>query len=1305
MDEQHRMSTARERHQGPQGGGVGAMARRPRLPWPAIALLAALQVALVATGCSDVAKDAGGDAGASLDAGDVASQIEPDTAAPEDSKPSGPVLLAVEPAEGPTQGLTSVELVGLGLDTAKSVWFGDSKALDVEILGEDRLRCRTPPHPAGEVTVRVLREDDKALPLPELSLDLAYRYIATVRVDEVEPTTGPTDGATLVTIRGSGFLPGTQFIFGTKLAISPTILDEFNATALLPAGAVGVVDVIAANQDGQARLVDGFTYTEAASPPELQGVTLSWIKPERLAPKGGTKVELRYEAPTTLGPVLGVRIGPLDASKLEAGTQGPQSLLMVGPAGSPGWADVRLFFASGVAVFPKKVRFASDLPRLAAILPGRGAQSGGTLVDLVGDGVDTLSVVQFAGKDSIGIEVVDAGLARTRTPPAEAPGPATVVARFGSKQSPKGQSLLKNAYVYFDPAQEAWGTWGGPIDRALNVTVMRADWPGGVVADALVVIGDGKDVALRGMTDQRGQVVISTVGLAGPLDVSASKPGWGAATIAGTSSENATLLIRKYPEQGTGTFEWPKKFYSDGTIRGRVLNAAKYAGLPRGRCKAGAPPGAACAPCGGGLACSAGTSCLAADAPVWPATGVTATATGLCLQPCAKDADCGDEGWECRFVASVPTQLPNPTTETGANPAAGGGGVPSGAVAPVAACIPRIGKAQTRCETTQTWMFSTNPDPGPGAIVDDKGNFEIQTRLGSLAVACRAGYVDAKTGAFVGLWLGVKRSVEVPDDIHPVAIDVSLDTRLGRSLPVRMAGLPMGPDSVGKIRSMTAWLDLGGEGVLEMAAASSTARTDVLVLQGLPTSLHGALSGLRYELYGGLKTEFGDEGAPLSLGHFMQQQPSEGDGMVWWPKGEPGPSNADAGSAPAVATATGAAGSYAVGRGGRILYWTGGSWTPQAQPTDADLVAIWLDPTLDDGWVGGTGGTLLRRDPTLGWQAMPSPTNATIIGLAGAAPGVDGSAVWLLTADGALWRRGDGAWVATAEGPWPVGSEATTQGEGPTALARLDDGGLAVATSDGAVFVAPPTTLTPGGTPVWTKRIAASGRPLHAVTGASAADLWACGVDGRVLHAVGASGPAVQLATGTEASLLGLLRVGTDLHVVGASGTWLEVLDAAAPGAKVNHRTLPGVSADLRGLAPTSAGLVSVGEPVLSLERWLEMPSWLAPLPDEPVPAELKWTWPGGSDAHLQWLQITTFWQLSFWDIVVAGHRTSVVLPDFSQIGGWQPLPTGPLRMRLSRLFAPSLTIDHFSQDQLFWYAWTTWAFTQQMSELPAGSN
>ena len=1255
--------------------------------------------------CSDSPSDTTADAGAVQDATDIEPRIDEDVE-DLDTAPTGPVLLAVEPAEGPTQGLTTVELVGDGLDTATSVWFGDSKALDVEILGEDRLRCRTPPHPAGLVTVRVLRQDQKALPLPELSLDLAYHYIATVRVDSVEPASGPTDGATLVTIRGSGFLPGTQFVFGTKLAIAPTILDEFNATALLPAGEVGDVDVIAANNDGQARLKDAFTYTEATSPPLLEGVTLAWVKPERLSPKGGTPVELRYDAPTSLGPVLGVRIGPLDAAKLGPGTQGPQSLTMVGPTGSPGFADVRLFFASGVAVFPKRVRFASDLPRLVAVIPGQGSQAGGTLVDLVGDGVDTLKVVQFAGKDSIGIEVVDAGLARTRTPPAEAPGPVTVIARFGSKLSPKGQSLLKNAYIYFDPAQEAWGTWGGPIERALNVTVMRADWPGGVVADALVVIGDGKDVELRGMTDQRGQVVISAVGLHGPLDVSASKPGWGAATIAGTSSENATLLIRKYPEKGSGgTFEWPNKFYGDGTIRGRVLNAAKYAGLPRGRCHGGATPGTACAPCGGGLSCGAGTSCLTADAPVWPAVGVTATATGLCLQPCTKDSDCADESLECRFVASVPTALPDPTTETGGPAASGGaGGVPSGAVAPVAACIPRIGKAQTRCETSKSWMFSTNPDPGDGAIVDDKGNFEIQTRLGSIAVACRSGYVEAKTGAFVGLWLGVKRSVEVPDDIQTVQVDVTLDTRLGRSLPVRMAGLPMGPDSVGKVRSMTAWLDLGGEGVLEMASTSETGRTDVLVLEGLPTTLTGALSGLRYELYGGLLTEFGDEGVPLSLGHFLQQQASEGDGMVWWPAGEPGPVSADAGAAPGVATATGAAGSYAVGRGGRILFWTGGSWTPQAQPTELDLSAIWLDPTLDDGWIGGAKGTLLRRDPTLGWQPVPSPTSSTVLGLVGAAPGADSGAIWLLTQDGALWRRTKGSWSALAEGPWPVGSPATTQGDGPTALARLDDGSLAVATSEGAVYVADAATLEPGATPVWTQRVAASGRPLRALTGASGADLWACGVEGRLLHAVGSNQPASLLATGTEATLLGLARVGAALHVVGASGTWLVIDDSTEPGAKVKDRTLPGISADLHGLANTGAGLVSVGEPVLSLERWLEMPQWLAPLADEPLPSELKWTWPGGTDAHMQWLQITTYWQVSYWDLAVEGHRKSVVLPDFPQIGGWNPLPSGPLRMRLSRLWAPSLTIDHFSQDQLIWYAWTTWAFTQHMSFVPGAT-
>ncbi|MEY3012955.1 MAG: hypothetical protein RIT45_1690 [Pseudomonadota bacterium] len=1216
---------------------------------------------------ADAAADAGVDADDTNDASDDAGAL-------------GPHLAAVTPETGPTGGLTEVELHGEGFSTATAVWFGDSKAIDLQLVDDTLMRCRTPPHPTGPVTITVLRSKDNQ-PLPELELAAGYRYVPTMTVTAVQPAVGPSTGGILVTVEGSGFVPGTQFVFGDRIAVTPQIVDEFSATMFLPPHAPGDVAVTASNNEGQTVLADAFRYEAAVLPPALEGVTLAWVEPGRLDPAGGTPFELRYNAPTAVGELIGIRIGPFAAAQLEPGGSGPMSRRGVAPAGSPGPAELTLVFATGEARFPDAVQYASKKPRLFAVLPGRGSQAGGTLVDLVGDGMDLLSSARFGDKTSPGKEPVHAGLARVRTPPAEGVGTVPVIAYFQGA----GQSLLKRGFVYFDPAQEAWGTWGGPIERALNVTVMRADWPGGVVADALVVIGDGTDAALRVHTDQRGQAVISAVGLQGPLDVSASKPGFGAATIAGTDAENATLLIRKYPEQGNGPpFVWPKKFYGNGTIVGRVMNHAKYVGLPRGRCPAGQPEGSACAPCGGGVGCGTGLDCVAADAEIWPPAPATATATGLCLRPCTGNEDCEPDD-ECRYVA-----LPEGITQT-------------------AACLPRVGVPQTRCETTKQGRFTTNPDPGPGAIVAADGSFTLASRLGSLAVACRAGYVDAASGAFVALWFGVTRSVELPDDENPIKVDVVLDTKLSRDATVRAAGLPLGTDSIGKRRSATLWLDLGGEGVLPMGFEETTARRDTFHLQRLPSVLTGALAGTSYQVWAGLDTVGADAENPLSLGQFIEQQLGSNDGLVWWPAGEPAPQVEPGGALPARAAAVGKAGTFAVGASGRILAWSGGSWTPQQSPTTANLATVWASPTSDDAWAGGAHGTLLRRKPVVGWQLAISPTGADIVGLAGGT----GDDVWLLDAAGTLLRWQGASWASVKGTSWT--------GETPTALRRLGDGTLAVATEAGRVHLGT-AVVSPTGTAAgyaWQAVDATIDAPLLDVAGTGPNNAWAVGARGRLLR-IGGKG-AYEVDAGTSASLLGVRMnptkgVASAASVVGANGTWLEVQTDGAGKAGVTDVGPTGFGADLHDIvhhgvfadsgdgAPVVGSVaIAVGEPVLHLEQWLEMAQITQPADNTPFTPKVRWTWPGGDAGHLQVLQVTTFFKVPYWEIVTTPDRQAIDLPDFWAIGGWQPLPGGPLWLRVNRAWSPGLGVDHFNHDQLGWWSWTTWS-TAQVSTWVQGS-
>jgi hypothetical protein len=91
-----------------------------------------------------------------------------------------------------------------------------------------------------------------------------------VVVSDVSPDTGPTSGATAVTITGSGFAPGNTVDFGGVPATGVSVNGPGTSiTASSPAsGTAGTVDVIVTTSSGSstANPADEFTYTVTQSP-------------------------------------------------------------------------------------------------------------------------------------------------------------------------------------------------------------------------------------------------------------------------------------------------------------------------------------------------------------------------------------------------------------------------------------------------------------------------------------------------------------------------------------------------------------------------------------------------------------------------------------------------------------------------------------------------------------------------------------------------------------------------------------------------------------------------------------------------------------------------------------------------------------------------------------------------------------------------------------------------------------------------------------------------------------------------------
>ncbi len=133
-------------------------------------------------------------------------------------------ISAVQPSSGSPQGGETVTIQGSGFEAPARVTFGGQNA-QVLSVGPNSIRVRTPasPSPANEVAqvaVSVTINVNQAEQATD-TLNNAFTYAPGGDVQQptilsVTPASGPNEGGTRVTIRGSGFQAPVQVEFGAE---------------------------------------------------------------------------------------------------------------------------------------------------------------------------------------------------------------------------------------------------------------------------------------------------------------------------------------------------------------------------------------------------------------------------------------------------------------------------------------------------------------------------------------------------------------------------------------------------------------------------------------------------------------------------------------------------------------------------------------------------------------------------------------------------------------------------------------------------------------------------------------------------------------------------------------------------------------------------------------------------------------------------------------------------------------------------------------------------------------------------------
>jgi hypothetical protein len=1132
----------------------------------------------------------------------------------------------IAPAGGPIRGESLTTLYGEGLEPGSKVTIGGVVAENVAAGQGHTLTVRTPPGAPGVTSIEIANGLEAKL-LPGAFTYLDADPETALALVGIWPKQASAAGGSQVSLAVVGLEAGapakglTVWFNGQPATVLSASSTENQVVVAVPPGLEGPAKVVVDQNGAQSTLSQAFEY-------------IAGLAPERVSPgfgevAGGTRVTL--DGVGLAG--ASVFFGGAEATLVEATASG--SLEVTTPAASAGLVDVWLVRGELEVRLPAAFEYRQPGdPKLYAVSPPEGAQSGGRVVLLHGHGFARLrgdggaepagTNIRFGSSQLPAPEIIDDATVRVRSPVAEV-GTANV--RLGEA------GLLAMAYRTFDPTQTYGGTGGGDIPEALNVSVIDADTRE-PIPQAFVILWEDTTTKYQGLSDDRGQLSFSDIGF-GPFQMAtASKDGYTTASVVDFDARDVTLmLIHLVPAPPGNGGPGPGTQLADGKLAGRVENFHKHLQPPPGSCegKTGIPGyGPLCEPCYVDEECGPNFHCV-----------TLADQGSFCTADCTFDAEC-PAGFICAGMGFGRIQ-----------------------------CIPSPGNPTATCTTTVPDILSTGLEVA-GGFTNGLDVYELETPPGESAVVCIGGYRDPDTLEFVPQLMGVRRGVFTMPGQTIANQDVVLDIVLGRTIRVRLDQAPSGPGTA-RNREVDFFLDLGSDGVFHMPERISVTDETEVTVTHFPNALEKSLFDASFVVYAATYPDASwpqnPSGAPPTSADASFVLLSEVTEIYRDPVFRVLPEGVASTrygvEVEPLAMHGGADGFvHAAGTGGRILTFDGGYWGQTKTPVEADLRAIWMG---SDTWsfAAGDRGALVRKAGTV-WVEVQVPRELAEVdwwALAGA-----GDLVWLAgsagvwTFDGKAFAevlpndperppRVRAIWAGASDDLWLVGDDGLCRHFDGSGLQNFDKPGddfLHVHGTGGAVWaVGRRGRIARWDGIGWFDYRPVSWRDLHAVHAATDQEVWAAGDNGVLLRWDG---------------------------------------ERWAQAAEIEH-------VDLRGIWRTGAGkVVTGGLHTLVVGPFLEIPRPVNPTALGLWLGEsLNWDMAGPA-ASFTWVYMADPSGFPFWWLMVEGTRTEVPLPDLQAAWGLQAIWPGPGLLRLLRVFKPGFDIDRFDFTDLRQTSWRSWS-------------
>ena len=1121
-----------------------------------------------------------------------------------------PLLSHVEPAAGPVTGGQIASVRGKWLGPVTTVRFGDADATILEVEN-GAVTVEVPPGFEGPADVLAAGTWGwSALPGGYLYFDPTVPAEGLVAVI---PAGGPESGGNLATILGCDLVEDavSAVRFGqTPAEVVGVHHDQCSIVVRVPPGS-GPVTVAVDSGGTTFKAPGAYVYS-----PSLQVLA---VEPEAGPNSGGTKVRIFGKH---FSPDAQVLFGPMPAGSLKFISQ--EELEAVTPPGSPGLVDVTVVSASGKAQLEDAYLYGVQNPEVWLVTPNYGSQAGGTFVEVVGAGFHQASKVKFCDHDATGVKAAGYGVLRVYSPP-HLPGTCDVTVT-----TPQGSAVLPFAFSYFDPTAWDGGTWGSPVDGAVNVTVFDAyEW--GPLEGATVILGSNPGTPFQGKTDPNGQVTLSGPGLAGPVDVHVTKPEHDAASVIQVDAENVTVYLIPYNPPSTGPPPDPPPPLLPGGVSGRVAGLGKYVVVPPGDCKNKKPDAEGlCTPCTADDDCPPGGTCLSLS-----------KSGKYCTIPCVVDDDCG-VGYMCA-----------PAGNNGLH------------------CIPSMGRRTAFCEISTASIFQSMYDMKAKDEVDPDGEhwkYElVDTRLGEVAVICLGGYVDSDTGEFHALAMGVKRHVNIAPGTLVTDQNIWLNIPLSRTLRLRMDDPPTfkGFDGVYRVE---AWLEFGSDGYFLLPGRFEGLVPEDIRLESMPVELSGDLYDAEYIFYSGAYSNVSDN-TPYSI-VYMTGIHEFVDTSIVTLAGETFETLPGAPAELALhASARGSQGEVVVGEKGRVFLAKNGGFFQLPSVTSEDLNAVVGFP---DGTLVAVGdnGVVVRHDGTK-WELVGSVTDKPLTSVWGSDPG-DIVAVGphrIITGHGGQWHEAkvsfDLAGVS-GSGPddvWLVGAGGQVlhgDGTGFTVVEPFTTADLLAvrAFPDGTVLAVGRAAAFLRAAGEWTDLGLAPGFTASSIFGESAGEFYLSGSSGQVAHFADGSGFAY-LDAPDNLQVNALFR--DDMGQIVGVGTPALLITPFIPFPRFQMPKDGSPAGTCGGACPSGF---------------------------------LKWYYEGDDKPiSLHTIAITEEYGTSMWRFVVKGEVRQFALPPFHLMIGYTPLTAAEKRLRIYSAYNPEFSIDFFDYYDLGTLSWTSWAY------------